>query len=155
VSRGDARRFVSFGSQCLLSTPISGVTPYALLTAWPGLLSCISMARTWAEESDGDEIKCIDLLGAQDLAHQIALKAAGDFHPEVTGPPAACWSVYHLTHAAMTAAGMHDGGSALQDARKSIVLTARLSRRAGVEVSTTALEHQLSLFRSIFHRSLL
>src|SRR5579859_5391553 len=83
LATADARRLVLFGSHCLQSTPVNGVTPYSLLTAWPGLLGCLSLTTDWAE---GDEVTGKDLLEALQLAHQVARKAAGEYHADVSGP---------------------------------------------------------------------
>jgi hypothetical protein len=148
----DARLLVRFGAQCLHSTPVSGVTPYSFLTAWPGLLNCLALAREWTQS---DDVGGSDLLTALELAHQIARKAAGDFHPEVSGPPAACWGVYHLTNGAMMAASAGDSGYDFADTRKAVTLTARLARRTGVELTEAALSHQESLFAAVFDRPLM
>ena len=138
TSRREARRFVLFACRCIESTPVNGVTPHALLTAWPGLLGCMSRVADWAAggEPGGDE-----LLTTLETAHRVAMKAAGDFYAEVSGPPAACWAVYHLANAALISATANETAAALGDVAGGRARRA-LARRAGVTLTAAALEQQ-------------
>ena len=138
-----------FSCRCIESTPINGVTPHALLIAWPGLLGCMSLVADWATGVRGEELAGDELLAALEVAHQVATKAAGEYHAEVSGPLAACWAVYHLANAALISATANDAPATLGDARRSAVLAARLARRAGVALTSDALEHQERLRQAV------
>jgi hypothetical protein len=150
ASSAEARRFILFGGRCLESTPVNGVTPCSLLTAWPGLLGCVSMIVDWAEPNHEPAVRAETLLEALELAHQIARKAAGEFQPSVSGPDAACWAVYHLATAALIAAGRAKNEGVYADSRRAIIVAVRLCRQAAVAITAEALQHQEALLRESF-----